>query len=167
MQAPPTPGRPRPITFDRRADDSSREDAFLWRVRVYFEDTDAGGIVYYANFLKFFERSRTEWLRAAGFNQQELVRRGGVQFVVTAAQVEYRRPARLDDELVIESRIEQARHVTLVFAQRALRGTEELARAKVTIAAVSVGGKNGLSAARLPDGLLAAATAAAAAARAV
>jgi acyl-CoA thioester hydrolase len=75
--------------------------AFQWPVRVYWEDTDGGGIVYYANYLRFLERSRTEWLRSLGFSQQQMAREPGVLFMVVNLSVEYRRPARLDDELLV------------------------------------------------------------------
>ena len=74
---------------------------FSWRSRVYWEDTDGGGVVYYANYLKFMERARTEGLRALGHSQQELADRLGFVFAVVEVQVNYRRPARLDDEIVI------------------------------------------------------------------
>lgn len=74
---------------------------FAWPVRVYWEDTDAGGIVYYANYLKFFERARTEWLRARGIEQRSACDHLGGMFVVSEAQIRYQRPARLDDELIV------------------------------------------------------------------
>lgn len=73
--------------------------AFSVPVRVYWEDTDAGGVVYYANYLKFLERARTEWLRARGFSQQSLSTEQGIQFMVLGVGIEYRAPARLDDLL--------------------------------------------------------------------
>jgi acyl-CoA thioester hydrolase len=72
---------------------------FTWTVRVYYEDTDAGGIVFYANYLKFFERARTEWLRALGVGQQLMAEEHGALFVVKNTSVDYHAPARLDDEL--------------------------------------------------------------------
>jgi acyl-CoA thioester hydrolase len=72
---------------------------FSWRTRVYWEDTDGGGVVYYANYLKFMERARTEWLRSLGHSQQELSEQLGFVFAVAEAHVNYRKPARLDDEL--------------------------------------------------------------------
>jgi acyl-CoA thioester hydrolase len=74
---------------------------FAWPVRVYWEDTDAGGIVFYANYLKFFERARTEWLRSLGIEQSALRQSSGGMFVVSDTQVSYRQPARLDDELLV------------------------------------------------------------------
>ena len=72
---------------------------FTWPVRVYWEDTDGGAIVYYANYLRFLERARTEWLRAHGHSQQALAREAGILFTVVSLQVDYRAPARLDDAL--------------------------------------------------------------------
>ena len=77
------------------------ETSFAWPVRVYWEDTDAGGIVFYANYLKFFERARTEWLRSRGLEQRALIETTGGMFVVSDTTLRYHRPARLDDELVV------------------------------------------------------------------
>jgi acyl-CoA thioester hydrolase len=77
--------------------------AFEWPVRVYWEDTDAGGIVFYANYLKYFERARTEWLRSLGISQQALRQSSGGMFVVSQTEVRYLRPARLDDELRVSA----------------------------------------------------------------
>ncbi len=90
-----------------------------WWVRVYWEDTDAGGIVYYANYLKFFERARTEWLRQLGLGQQALRDRLGGMFVVSEAQVRYLRPARLDDRLRIVTTTTELGRATVTLAQRA------------------------------------------------
>lgn len=120
---------------------------------MYFEDTDAGGIVYYANFLKFFERCRTEWLRALGVEQTQLAQQSRLQFVVAQLAVDYMRPARLDDELTITARIAEQARSYLVFEQRALRGAELLAQAKVKVACVDI---ERLAPARLPAELTAA-----------
>ena len=104
---------------------------FTWTVRVYYEDTDTGGVVYYANYLKFFERARTEWLRAAGFGQQALAAEQGLQFVVARIECDYRRPARLDDVIDIDVRVIQAGRVSVVFEQMARRGDDVLAQARV------------------------------------
>lgn len=104
---------------------------FTWTVRVYYEDTDTGGVVYYANYLKFFERARTEWLRAAGFGQQTLATEQGLQFVVARIECDYRRPARLDDVIDIDVRVIQAGRVSVVFEQVARRGDDVLAQARV------------------------------------
>jgi acyl-CoA thioester hydrolase len=109
---------------------------FRWNVRVYFEDTDAAGLVYYANYLKFFERCRTEWLRALGVDQRDLAARDGLQFVVVELAVQYHRPARLDDLLTVEAAIADQTRSWLVFRQRALRGAELLASARVKVACV-------------------------------
>lgn len=74
---------------------------FAWTVRVYYEDTDLSGVVYHANYLHFFERARTEWLRSLGFDQQRLLEREGVAFTIVSLDVQFRQPARLDDELEI------------------------------------------------------------------
>lgn len=74
---------------------------FSWRTRVYWEDTDGGGVVYYANYLKFMERARTEWLRTLGHSQGELAEKHGFVFAVAEVQLNYRKPARLDDELLV------------------------------------------------------------------
>lgn len=129
------------------------ESSFSWHVRVYFEDTDAGGIVYYANFLRFFERCRTEWLRALGIEHMQLAQRSALQFVVVHAAVDYLRPARLDDALTITARIAELGRAYLVFEQQALRGTELLARGRVKVACVDT---RRLAPARLPVELTAA-----------
>ena len=94
---------------------------FEWRVRVYWEDTDAGGIVFYANYLKFFERARTEWLRARGIEQQRLRETAGGFFVVSATQVQYHRPARLDDLLLVTAAVSEVGRASLTIAQSARR----------------------------------------------
>ena len=93
---------------------------FGFPLRVYWEDTDAGGIVFYANYLKFMERGRTEWLRALGFNQQVLREQVGGMFVVSESAVKYHRPARLDDALWVTARVQDASRVSLTIAQQVL-----------------------------------------------
>lgn len=93
---------------------------FSWPVRVYWEDTDAGGIVFYANYLKFFERARTEWLRALGIEQQRLREQLGGMFVVTQTQLQYHRPARLDDLLLVTARVVEAGRASMTIEQTAL-----------------------------------------------
>ena len=107
------------------------DQPFIWTVRVYYEDTDTGGFVYYANYLKFFERARTEWLRMAGVGQQRLLDEYGLQFVVAKVECEYRRPARLDDLIEVDVRIVHSGRVFIVFGQSARRGDEVLATAMV------------------------------------
>jgi acyl-CoA thioester hydrolase len=94
---------------------------FSWPVRVYWEDTDAGGIVYYANYLKFFERARSEWLRSLGLHQQALRDRTGGVFVVTDVQVKYHRPARLDDLLQVRTRRVESGRASLTLQQQSWR----------------------------------------------
>jgi acyl-CoA thioester hydrolase len=88
-------------------------------VRIYWEDTDAGGIVFYANYLKFFERARTEWLRALGFGQQLLRDESGGMFVVSETTIKYHSPARLDDTLVVTAELQTGGKASLTIAQRA------------------------------------------------
>ena len=98
---------------------------FHWPARVYWEDTDAGGIVFYANYLKFFERARTEWLRHLGVEQQKLREQVGGMFVVTGTQLRYQRPARLDDLLLVTARVTESGKASLTIAQSALLQTPE------------------------------------------
>ena len=95
---------------------------FWWPARVYWEDTDGGGIVYYANYLRFLERARTEWLRSFGYSQQLLAREPGIVFAVVSLTVDYRRPARLDDELTITCEPHADRAATIRFEQAIFRG---------------------------------------------
>ena len=92
---------------------------FRWPVRVYYEDTDAGGIVFYANYLKFFERARTEWLRAAGVGQQALATTAQRMFVVKSTAMDYHAPAQLDDRLEITVAIEKLGRASVNFVQEA------------------------------------------------
>ena len=93
--------------------------AFEWPIRVYWEDTDAGGIVFYANYLKYFERARTEWLRALGIGQWALREQAGGMFVVADAALKYLRPARLDDELLVTAQLQTSGRTALVVQQQA------------------------------------------------
>lgn len=101
--------------------DSTLATYFPWRVRVYYEDTDAGGIVYYANYLRFFERARTEWLRALGLDQHDLMQQTGAAFVVRHVTLDYQMPARLDDEIEIRTAIEKIGRASLKMTQSAYR----------------------------------------------
>jgi acyl-CoA thioester hydrolase len=105
-------------------------------VRVYWEDTDAGGIVFYANYLKFFERARTEWLRALGHSQQEMVDTTGCMFVVQDTHVRYLKPARLDDWLVITVDVRERGRASLRIAQQAWCGETLLAEGQIRIGCV-------------------------------
>ncbi len=97
---------------------------FKWPVRVYYEDTDAGGVVYYANYLKYFERGRTEWLRDLGFGQDQLMRDSGIVFAVRHVDIGYLQPARFDDALQVEVEIEAVSKVSITFRQRLVRGPD-------------------------------------------
>lgn len=109
---------------------------FAWPVRVYYEDTDFGGVVYYANYLRYFERARTEWLRSLGVDHQRLAREDGLQFVVRRAEIDFLRGAKLDDELSITVECTEKKHTYLMLLQRALRGAEPTAEARVQVACV-------------------------------
>ena len=109
---------------------------FNWDVRVYYEDTDAGGIVYYANYLKFFERARTEWLRAIGVGQQELLEQHDALFVVKSVSADYHAPARLDDTVRLTLSIAKMGRASIVFLQQAWRGETLLNTAQVKIGCV-------------------------------
>ncbi len=100
---------------------------FVIPVRVYYEDTDSGGVVYYANYLKFFERCRTEYLRAIGHHQADLLRDPGIAFVVRSASVDYLKPARLDDQLLVGLEIERLSHAQIFFRQYVRRADATLA----------------------------------------
>ena len=101
---------------------------------VYFEDTDTAGVVYYANYLKFFERARSDMLRAVGIDQSAMLRGDGSAYFVTHVDVRYRRPARLADDLLVVSKVEQVRASSVRIQQRVMRGQELLADAQVTAA---------------------------------
>jgi acyl-CoA thioester hydrolase len=127
--------------------------AFEFPIRVYWEDTDAGGIVFYANYLKFFERARTEWLRSLGMSQQALRTDTGGMFVVTDTAVRYLRPAVLDDLLHVSARIETAGRASLTIAQeaRCARDGQLLATGTIRIGWVEAAS---MSPARIPDNVL-------------
>jgi len=110
--------------------------AFHWPVRVYWEDTDAGGVVYYANYLKFMERARSEWLRACGFEQDVLRDEAGVVFVVRRVTIDYLSPARFNDQLDVSVGLRETGRASLGVRQELMRGSDCLARADVTLACV-------------------------------
>ena len=105
--------------------------AFRWPVRVYYEDTDAGGVVYYANYLKFMERARTEWLRAKGFELPALADDHGILFVVRAVEIEYLRPARFNNALDVTLELADHGRSQITVFQQVLRGHEVLTKARV------------------------------------
>jgi acyl-CoA thioester hydrolase len=126
---------------------------FRWASRVYWEDTDAGGIVYYGNYLRFLERARTEWLRSLGFSQLKLAEEPGVLFAVVSLNIEYRRPAKLDDELVTTCEPALEGSASIRFAQRIFRGAQQsteslLVEASVRVACIDA---RTLRPKRLPD----------------
>jgi len=110
---------------------------YSFPVRVYFENTDAGGVVYHSEYLKFLERARTEWLRHLGFDHQALARNHRAVFVVTAMAIEFAKPARLDDNVAVSVHLESLGKVRCVFAQEIRRDDEVLVKAKVTVACVT------------------------------
>jgi len=121
--------------------------AYLWQVRVYYEDTDFSGLVYHASYLRFLERGRTEFLRAKGVTQAKLFEDGSA-FVVRRMQLDYRAPAKMDDVLTVETRPLETKGASLVLAQRILRNEDCLLEAEVTVAFVKDG-----HAARMPEHL--------------
>ncbi len=112
---------------------------FRHTLRVYWEDTDAGGVVFYANYLKFFERARTEWLRHLGVGQQALREATGAIFVVTETHVRYLAPARLDDSLDVTVALQQRGPASMTLAQQAWRGATLLAEGEIRIGCVDEG----------------------------
>lgn len=111
-------------------------DPFTHTLRVYWEDTDAGGVVFYANYLKFFERARTEWLRSLGFGQQAMLDAQGVMFVVAETALRYLRPARLDDLLQVSVQLREPGRAALSVLQQARRGAELLAEGTIRLGCV-------------------------------
>ena len=134
-------------------DTAAAAPVFTWPVRIYWEDTDAGGVVYYANYLRFLERARTEWLRSLGIDQSRVRDELGVVFVVRDVAVQYQAPARLDDEL--ESTIDavEPRSASMTFAQRILRRSDgaALVTARVRVACV---GAADFKPQRIPESLV-------------
>ena len=126
---------------------------FSCRIRIYWEDTDAGGVVFYANYLKFFERARTEWMRALGFSQEAMRVQAGAMFVVSDTAVHYLRPARLDDVLEISVALAEAGRASLDLQQVARRDGVELARGRIRIGCVDA---SSLRPRRIPADILSA-----------
>jgi acyl-CoA thioester hydrolase len=141
------------MTRPMHADDASTltTPPFRHRLRVYWEDTDAGGVVFYANYLKFFERARTEWLRERGIEQQALKTRTGAMFVVTDTQVRYRHPARLDDLLDITVQVRGAGRASFTLDQQAWCGPTLLAEGSIRIGCVDA---DSLRPRRIPEHVL-------------
>jgi acyl-CoA thioester hydrolase len=119
---------------------STPETGFFWPIRVYYEDTDAGGVVYYANYLRFYERARTERLRALGFEQDQIRNEHGVLFAVRSVQVEYIKPARFNDALHVTADMSDIRRASVIFKQAIHRADgEKLSEARVRVVCLSDG----------------------------
>jgi acyl-CoA thioester hydrolase len=127
------------------------ETGFFWPVRVYYEDTDAGGVVYYANYLKFFERARTERLRALGFEQDAIRTEFGVLFAVRSVRADYLKPARFNDALEVSAAMCDLRRASVTFDQAIYRAGETLCTAQVRIVCLGAGD---FRPAPIPDHLL-------------
>ena len=120
----------------------------IFPIRVYYEDTDMAGIVYYANYLRYIERARSDWVREAGVDQNAM-RDGGVVFVVSRVEADYLKPARFDDVLRVETSLEHLSRVRMVFRQKVLRAKDLLFDSRVTATCVDRTGR----VVRLPEGL--------------
>ena len=116
--------------------DMTEHSTFSWPIRVYWEDTDAGGVVYYANYLKFIERARTEWLSALGLEQDRLLREHRIVFVVRRVEIDYLSPARFNDRLSVRCELAELGRASLVMQQQVWRGDERLLAAVVRVACV-------------------------------
>ena len=130
-----------PGTIDQPSEGAWVGSTHHFALRVYFEDTDVAGIVYYANYLKFIERARSDMLRSAGIDQRSVLEETGGVYVVAEARIKYRRPARLDDALVVLSQVKEVRAASCVIHQRVMRGSELLADAMITAAFLSGEGR--------------------------
>lgn len=133
--------------------------SFQWPLRVYWEDTDAGGIVFYANYLKFFERSRTEWLRSLGIEQHTLREQSGGMFVVSETSVRYLQASRLDDELIVTAKLQEKGRASLIITQQVFLKNKATAESPTTLlceATIRIGwvDANSLKPARIPTPLL-------------
>lgn len=131
---------------------SSDVSPHRFRLRIYYEDTDLAGIVYYANYLKFIERARTEMVRDAGIDQMRLRERDGIVFAVRRVEADYLSPARFGDDLTVETSVDAIRGASLTLVQDVLRGSDRLVSARVTLVALHDSGRP----VRLPDDVRAA-----------
>ena len=127
------------------------ETVFSFPIRVYWEDTDAGGIVFYANYLKFFERTRTEWLRSLGLHQQQLKDQTGGMFVVAETNVRYLRPARLDDELIVTAKLVESGRASMTIQQTAVLKNIALCEGTIRIGWVNAAS---MQPARIPQNII-------------
>ncbi len=125
------------MAIPQMTEHSQQTRPFHWPVRVYYEDTDAAGVVYYANYLRYFERARTEWLRAQGFEQTDLAAQHGVVFVVRSLQVEYLAPARFNDALTVSVELTALGASQIIMSQRVVRDATPLVQAEVRLACVN------------------------------
>lgn len=116
----------------------SRHKVFSWPVRVYFQDTDAGGVVYHASYVNFLERSRTEWLRTFGYTNAGLMKELGVVFVVRSLMLDYLKPALLDDLVTVTSQVKEIGRSRLNIVQAVLRGEEVLVEGEVHLVCVDI-----------------------------
>jgi len=126
-------------------------EAFRWPVRIYYEDTDAGGVVYYGNYLAYLERARTEWLRCHGFELPIPAGHHDYVFVVRAVEIEYLKPARLNDALEVTVRVAEHGRSWISVFQHVLRGQEVLAKARVRAVCVNT---QSIKPARIPQAIL-------------
>ncbi len=124
---------------------------FIWPVRVYYEDTDVSGVVFHANYLKFFERARTEMLRALGYEQDKLIINESVVFTVRSVQVDYLRPARFNELLQVSAEVVFAKKVSLTFEQQITRGNDVLCQSIIRIACLDA---NNMRPKIIPENLL-------------
>ncbi|MEE9339920.1 MAG: tol-pal system-associated acyl-CoA thioesterase [Methylococcaceae bacterium] len=124
---------------------------FQWPIRVYYEDTDAGGVVFYANYLKFFERARTEMLRYSGFEQDQLITEQRLIFVVRSVQIDYLKSARFNDSLIVSTKIVMAKKVSLNFEQVITRNEDVVCKGDIRIASLDV---NSMRPKIIPDFIL-------------
>jgi len=125
---------------------------FIWQVRVYYEDTDAGGVVFYANYLRFMERARTEWLRSVGFEHEQLNNDHDLIFAVKNVTIDYKKPGRLDDLLTITSTILKSRGASITFQQTIKNEKDELlTQAEIKVACLNA---STLKASAMPEELL-------------
>jgi len=127
-----------------------KDDSFFFPIRVFYEDTDAGGVVYHSNYLNFSERARTEWLRHLDIGRERLQREFDIMFVVRRATIDWRRPARLDDLLLIETKLAGMGKVRMTLQQIVRRGEEVLANIDIEVVAVN----SQFAPTQLPDALL-------------
>lgn len=119
--------------------EKSRQEVFTWPIRVYFQDTDAGGVVYHGGYLNFMERARTEWLRTFGYSNAGLMKQLGVVFVVRTLKLDYLKPAQLDDMLTVTVKIKDSGRTRLTLLQSVWCGDEVLSNAEVQLVCVTVG----------------------------